>query len=70
MAFTEADLINVDAALVALAKGQRKIRLTVGDKSIEYSDINIDKLKIFRNEIAAELSTAPRFFMISTGKGL
>jgi hypothetical protein len=70
MAFTDADLTNVDAALVALARGQRKVRLTMGDKSIEYSDINIDKLKAFRNEIAAELSVTPRFFMISTSKGL
>ena len=70
MAFTETDLTNVDAALVALARGQRKVRLTMGDKSIEYSDINIDKLKAFRNEIAAELSVTPRFFMISTSKGL
>ena len=70
MAFTSTDLTNVDAALMALARGQRKVRLTMGDKSIEYSDINIDKLKSFRNEIAAELSTTPRFFMISTSKGL
>jgi hypothetical protein len=70
MAFTDADLTNVDAALVALARGQRKVRLSMGDKSIEYSDINIDKLKAFRNEIAAELSVTPRFFMISTSKGL
>ena len=70
MAFTATDLTNVDAALVALARGQRKVRLTMGDKSIEYSEVNIDKLKQFRNEVAESLSSTPRFFMISTSKGL
>jgi hypothetical protein len=70
MAFTSTDLINIDAALVALARGKRIVRVSVGDKSFEYSDINIEKLKSFRNEIAAELSVTPRFFMISTSKGL
>ena len=70
MAFTETDLTNVDAALVALARGQRTVRFTIGDKSIEYSNVDIDKLQKFRDKIAGEVSTTPRFFMISTSKGL
>ena len=73
MAFTATDLTNIDAALVALARGQRKVRLTMGDKSIEYSNVDIDKLQKFREVVAAELaasSAAPRYFLTSSSKGL
>jgi N-acetyl-anhydromuramyl-L-alanine amidase AmpD len=59
---------------MALATGTRKVRLTMGDKSIEYSNTQIDELKQLRADIMAELpaagSTRGSFFLASTSKGL
>lgn len=72
MAFTATDLANVDAALVSLARGQRTVRITIADKSTEFANVDIDKLRAFRDSIAAEISTdtTPRFFLTTTSKGL
>jgi len=70
MAFTAANLTTIENALVALASGQRKVRLSIGDKSWEYSDVDLPKLRAFRDQVAAEVSTAPRCYLITTSKGL
>lgn len=70
MAYSAADLTNVQAAIIALARGQRKVRLTMGDKSIEYATADISKLEKLRSQISAELSSTSRFFLTKTSKGL
>ncbi|MCK9362124.1 MAG: hypothetical protein M0P74_00755 [Syntrophales bacterium] len=70
MAFTAANLTAVENALIALASGTRKVRLSMGDKSIEYSNTDIPVLTALRDKIAAEVSTVPRCILFSTSKGL
>ena len=65
MAYTQQNLIDVEQAIVDLAKGKRVVRVIIEGKSIEYSPANIDELKNFRAEIKAELQSAagrPRFW--------
>ena len=65
MAYTQQNLIDVEQAIVDLAKGKRVVRVIIEGKSIEYSQANIDELKNLRAEIKAELQAAagrPRFF--------
>jgi hypothetical protein len=73
MAFTTTDLTNVEAAIRALMSGTRKVRLSMGDKSIEYAQADLKELRELKGEILAEVQTEtvrPRFFLASTGKGL
>ena len=75
MAYTLTDLSNIEAAILALAKGERKVTLTMGDKSISYDKAALPELRTLRAEIAAELSmataTRKRYFVITqTDKGL
>ena len=64
MAYTQQNLIDVEQAVVDLAKDKRVVRDIIEGKSIEYSQANIDDLKNLRAEIKAELQAAagrPRF---------
>ncbi len=73
MAYTTTDLTNVESAIIALATGTRKVRLSMGDKSIEFGAAQIEDLKRLRADILAELpatSTRKSFFLTTTGKGL
>ncbi len=59
MAFTSTDLTNVEAAIVALATGTRKVHVSIAGKTITYSDslVGLDKLKILRSTIQTELDS-------------
>lgn len=75
MAYTQTDLANVTAAITALATGSRVARVTIGDKSINYSDAELSDLRKLRGEIRAELMTASkrrgaRVLLLRTSKGL
>jgi len=73
MAYTAQDLTNVEAAIRALMSGLRKVRLSMGDKSIEYAQADLKALRELKQEILTEvqtLETRPRFFLASTSKGL
>ena len=73
MAYTQQNLIDVEQAIVDLAKGKRVVRVIIEGKSIEYSQANINELKNLRAEIKAELQAAngrPRFVLTTTRKGL
>jgi hypothetical protein len=71
--FTEANLIAIRNAQIAYATGTRKVRLSMGDKSIEYAVSSLDELERMEAKILSELQTTatrPRFFLTSTDKGL
>ncbi len=73
MAYTAADLRNLEQAIVKLATGSMTVRLTMGDKTIEYGQADIESMKMLRNQMMAELSTTttrPRFVLTQTDKGL
>jgi hypothetical protein len=69
--YTEANLIAVRAAKIAYVTGTRKVRLSMGDKSIEYAVSSKKDLDEMETEIIAALPAKPhRFFLTSTSKGL
>lgn len=71
--YTEANLIAVRNAKISYATGIRKVRLSMGDKSIEYAVSNMGELERMEMQILNELQPAtvrPRFFLTSTEKGL
>jgi hypothetical protein len=73
MAYTSTDLDTVEAAIRALMNGTRTVRLSMGDKSIEYAAADLKALRDLKAEILSEVTgTAlrPRFFLAATGKGL
>jgi len=75
MAYTNEDLINIETAILSLARGTRKVELIMGDKKISYGKADLPELRTLRAEIDAELSAATttrkRYFMFQqTGKGL
>ena len=60
-------------ALIALATGERVVRIAVEGKTVEYGQANIQELRNLRAEIAAEVQTEAgrrRFVLTSTDKGL
>ena len=50
MAYTATDLENVVTAIRALMNGTRTVRLTMGDKSIEYAAADLKALLSFYDE--------------------
>jgi len=73
MSYTSTDLTNVQAALIALATGTRKVSLSIGDKTITYAQADLDKLQALCDKIACEVnaSAGVSFFVLSsTEKGL
>lgn len=71
--YTEANLIAIRNAKIAYATGTRKVSLSMGDKSIEYAVSNMEELNQMEMQILNEIQTStarPRFFLVSTSKGL
>ena len=75
MAYTQADLDNVERAIIDLATGTRTVKVVIAGDVFEYSQITLPQLRELRNEIAAEVSAADsttviRSFVVHGGKGL
>ena len=73
MAYTETDLANVTAAIIAPAKGERVVSVTAGNRTVQYALTDLDKLRALKSEIETELgSSAGRwcFVLTTTSKGL
>ena len=70
--YTESNLATVRTAKLAFAAGTRKVRLSMGDMSIEYavpSEAWLDKLEL-QIVNGLRLASRPPFFMAETSKGL
>jgi hypothetical protein len=73
MAYTQSDLDNIQAALVELATGKRRVRVSMGGKLIEYGQVDIQSLKNLRSEISTEIEAATgvsSFYLTTTKKRL
>jgi hypothetical protein len=73
MAYSQADLENVQAALLKLATGKRVVSVTMEGKTIEYSRADLDKLESLRNNIASEINRISKkssCMLVKTSKGL
>ncbi|MCP4744889.1 MAG: hypothetical protein GY874_01935 [Desulfobacteraceae bacterium] len=73
MGFTQQDLNNVKSALIDLATGKKAVRVTTRNKTVEFAQTDIDKLRTLLSQIQSEVATAngaQSFFLTSTSKGL
>lgn len=73
MSYTSADLASIQAALIALASGERIVSASIGDKTIEYSRTDLSKLETLRNNMIAEINSLQgrsSCILIKTSKGL
>ena len=73
MSYTQSDLTNSQTALLDLARGNRVVKVVVEGKVCEYSDADIDQLRVLRAEIAAEIkasSGTTGLIYTTTSKGL
>lgn len=74
MAYTEADLTAIQAAIMALAKGKRVVSVKIEGKDIEYAQADLPALKTLRGEILTEINAAAGIYTrpvyLSPNKGL
>ena len=71
MAFSLQDLAQVETAIIRLASGSSVVRVTIGDKALEYQSSDIDRLKNLRKEIQSVLRSSsgrPNRLAFQTGK--
>ncbi len=73
MPYTQSDYDNVKSALLALALGNRVVKVVVEGKVCEFGQADIDQLRALLSEIAAELDAASGnsgLIYTTTSKGL
>ncbi len=73
MAYTEENLADVQAAILALATGARVVSLSMAGRTITYGQAQLNELKALRDDIKSDVdSTAGRakYVLTSTDKGL
>lgn len=69
MAFSASDLSSIESAIISLATGEKAVRVTMGDKTIWYSDQDLSKLQSLRALIQAEIgTTVPRAYAKNGGR--
>jgi len=74
IAYTEADLATVKAAILALATGQRVVTVTAADgRSMTWAQSDMDKLRGLLSEIESDIASVSgrrRYVLTTTSKGL
>ena len=76
MAYSSADLENVERAIIALSTGRRSTKFVIDGEVVEYSTVELPQLRSLRSEIISELAAADASadtvsaFVIVAGKGL
>ncbi len=68
--YTSTDLANVKAAILALATGQRAVRVQIGEKSAQYAEVDFSKLEALKVAIEGQLgSFSYRTYAKNGGRG-
>lgn len=75
MAYTATDLANIEAAIRAIIAGTRTVSLSMGDKSISYTLVDLPALRALRDEIKTEVGAAagtysPRSYARQGGRSI
>jgi hypothetical protein len=76
MAYTTADLTNVEKAIIDLATGKRSTKFVIDGDVVEYAAVDLPALRLLRGDIASELDAADpdsaclSAFRFTGGKGL
>jgi len=60
MAWTQTDLDNLEAAIIAKTRDQRIIKATIAGKYVEYSDVPLSDMLALRAEMQLALGLAYR----------
>ncbi|MCP4744709.1 MAG: hypothetical protein GY874_01005 [Desulfobacteraceae bacterium] len=60
MSYTQEDLAAVQNAIIELATVKRMVRLKVAGNEYEFSEANLDSLKLLRSDIQQELGKLPQ----------
>ncbi len=71
--YTQADLDNIKTAILALATGERVVRVRINDKVTEFGEAQLKDLRDLRAEIQTEVNAASGrsgVVLIQTSKGL
>ena len=58
MAFTAADLANIESAMVDLATGARVVEVEIAGKTIRYQPTQLQQLQKLRNMIQADVNNS------------
>lgn len=73
MAYTSANLTSIENAIIALATGTRAVRVTINNKTVEYGQADMEKLRSLRAEIQKDIvmtaGTGKRYRYLQTSKG-
>ena len=71
MAYTQTDLDNVQAAIVALGKGELIVEVSLDGRTTKYAQASLDNLKTIKADIEATLTTITkkRTRLFTTSKG-
>ena len=59
MAYSQTDLESVEAAILALAKGERIVTVSVAGNRVEYGQADLPQLRALRAEIRNDLTANP-----------
>jgi hypothetical protein len=75
MAYTSTDLTNIETAIRALIAGTRTVSLSMGDKAIQYTAVDLPALIALRDQIKTEVGAAagtfhPRSYARQGGRGI
>lgn len=69
MSYTQQDLTEIHDAIMALARGERVVSVTVDGRTTQYASTDIEKLKSLRNEIVSEQGdSSPKPLRIRPGR--
>lgn len=72
--YTTTDLTNITAAIRDIIAGERVVSLSLGDKSISFTNDDLPRLRALRDEVKYELgladgSYATRTYAKNAGRG-
>lgn len=76
LAYSSADLENVERAIITLSTGRRSTKFVIDGEVVEYSTVELPQLRSLRSEIISELAAADpaadtvSAFVIVARKGL
>ena len=75
MAWLASDLTSIETAIRALIAGTRSVSLTMGDKSISYTAVDLPTLRAMRDEVKMEVGATagtclPRTYAKQGGRAI
>lgn len=71
MAYTSTDLTNIQAAIIALAKGERVVRITLDNgETLQYGQADLKDLISLSSMVSRDVNQYPKYRHIIVDRGL